>query len=151
MVVKDSKRLLPRQKAFCVAYVKYRANGEKGAVKKAWEAAGYRGDHARGHKLLKDDAIKKYIERIEAEEAKKYEITREWIERELVENYYEVKESDRFDLSLEHLKAIAKFKGLDTPERVEVSGPNGGPLESRSVAAFFVAEDILKPRGSTDD
>lgn len=152
-------KLSPRRRAFVVEYV----NGDDaGNATECYRRAGYKSKDANraASRLLTFVDIKEAETELRAETVAKAEAAKILTSAERLEilatiaRDNEAKGSDR----IKALALDAKLRGEDqpAPQKVEISGPDGGPIETKAevkyepgrldkVAAWLLTADLIKP------
>ena len=113
----EKGKLTPKQERFCQEYV-IDCNATQAAVR-----AGYseKGAEVQGSNLLRNIKVGARIRELQVEGAKKINITREWITKELIEIQSGAKTTYP-PSSLKALEMLAKMYGLNEPEKIDISG-----------------------------
>ena len=124
-------KLTPKQEAFAQAYV------ETGNASEAYRRAFPRAKHWKpetvhreAHELLKNPKISTRVEALQAELAKRNLWTREQSVRALIDV---INNPNKQTDVISAVKELNAMHGFNAPDKVELSGPDGGFIPARIV------------------
>jgi len=129
-------KLTAKQQAFCEEYL-IDLNATQAAIR-----AGYKPDNARqvaSENLSKVDIADK-ISELQAKRSAKTEITAEWVLRGIKENTLKAEQDDNLAMAFKGYELGGRHLKMFT-DKQELSGPNGGPIQTDSIFEFIPVGD----------
>lgn len=135
-----SNKLTPKQSAFVAEYL-IDLNGTQAAVR-----AGYspRTANEQAARLLAKDSVKEAVAEAKAKRAEECARTALDVLKDIQADTRLARAQGDLKTSLRGLELEGKHLGMFV-ERRELSGPNGGPIATRPVSAFYGEDD--EPEG----
>lgn len=128
--------MTPKQEAFALAYFETRNGGE--AYRRAYDVSEDARDnwiYVEAWQLLGNPKVAKRLEALEAEAERLAIYTRQKAMEELEEARAEAKKQGQAAAMTGATVQKIKLTGLDRPQRHEVTGKDGGPIQTEEVSA----------------
>lgn len=129
--------MIPKHERFAREYV-IDLNGAQAAIR-----AGYSENGAKvtGHRLLTDPNVRAKVAELQRKAEIRTSVTKDQALELLWENAHQGRrEKGGLAASNQALAILAKLQGWESPQRVEQSGPDGGPMQHQAMPGLTDAE-----------
>lgn len=137
--------LTGKQRAFCEEYLKD-LNGSEAVLRAGYQTTKYNANRL-AVQLLNNEAIRFAIDGLKAQRANHSSVTDDFVLRKITQVISTIEQGDKYDAQsiLRACELLGRHLGL-FKDKQEISGPNGGPIETRDVQDGADAFDGLMTR-----